>query len=251
MVGPQRLVPPPGFTLGPCIGGLAARTLVFAGVDANGHPCALKTIDPSAATDTLVHARFATERRAHTVGNGCRHVLPLVGPQATDEWLVTAWAHTGDLATWLENNLQSVSLTVLHVHRVVVALLQACKGLHERGVLHRDIKPSNILLDGEEIWLADFGLAALREPDGAWRALPREWAETNIGSPDWAAPELRTRTPDSAPTNDVFGVGKVWEVLASRAADEPPADKNRRIAMLNIDPTGRPTIEALLASFRA
>lgn len=242
------LTVPAGFTLGPCIGGMSGRTLVFAGVDASGQPCALKTIDPTVAGAALVQARFAAERTLHDVANGCANVLPLVGPQP-DAWLITAWAHTGDLGAWLDVHPRTQSAYTAQMPRVVTALLRACAALHALGIVHRDIKASNVLLDGDDVWLADFGLAARREADGVWRALPPEWTETSIGSPDWAAPELLLPAPQSSPANDVFGVGKVWHALAARGANEPAGHAALRAQMLHADPATRPTIPELLAAF--
>ena len=51
--------------------------------------------------------------------------------------------------------------------------------MHLLGVLHRDVKPANILIDAyNNAGLADFGLAALIDPDNAarealWRPSPR------------------------------------------------------------------------------
>src|SRR5262245_10825358 len=43
-------------------------------------------------------------------------------------------------------------------------LLEAVAVIHEVKILHRDIKPSNVLIDAHHhLWLADFGLAQLKE----------------------------------------------------------------------------------------
>lgn len=44
----------------------------------------------------------------------------------------------------------------------LVPLLRALDEAHRHGVLHRDIKPENILVDGDRVFLTDFGLATLK-----------------------------------------------------------------------------------------
>ncbi len=69
----------------------------------------------------------------------------------------------------------------------LVAILRALDQAHRHGVLHRDIKPENILVDGERVFLTDFGLATIRagatgDPAGA----------NVIASPLHAPPETFT-----------------------------------------------------------
>jgi eukaryotic-like serine/threonine-protein kinase len=52
-------------------------------------------------------------------------------------------------------------LTPPRVAGIGVQILDALTAAHESGVMHRDIKPNNILLDGDRVVLADFGIAAI------------------------------------------------------------------------------------------
>src|SRR5262245_28881140 len=46
------------------------------------------------------------------------------------------------------------------VARIGIAIAQALKHAHDRGVIHRDLKPANLLIDGQDhVKLADFGIA--------------------------------------------------------------------------------------------
>ncbi len=69
----------------------------------------------------------------------------------------------------------------------LVSILQALDEAHRHGVLHRDIKPENILVDGDRVFLTDFGLATIKagahgDPAGA----------NVIASPLHAPPETFT-----------------------------------------------------------
>lgn len=245
----MAVVAPDGFTLGPCVGGLAGRTLVFAGMDSRGRPCALKTLDPAARGVPTAEARFAAEQKRHQQAHGCAHVVPLLETR-NDEWMVLAWAHGGDLGALLHDEERATTLTESRVVEIVTALATGVEAIHARGLVHRDIKPSNVLLDGESIWIADFGIAAERSSDGIWRALPEPWIETEIGSPDWAAPELLTNRPITHPANDLFGIGKTWHALATHLQNENKRFVAMRARLLFDEYEKRPTAVELLAGLR-
>ena len=244
----RTVIAPKGFTLGPCTGGLSGRALVFAGLDPNGQPVALKTLDPT-AVDPLSIARFLSECRLHRLADGAPHVLPLV-PCVEHEWLIMRWAHGGSFDMVLDQWRSTRAVSGHRVNDIVMGLLTACEALAARGIVHRDIKPSNVLLDGDTIWLSDFGIAADLDANGVWQSLPAPWVETEVGSAGWAAPELHLHPQNISPANDIYSVGKVWSVLADLAVDDSPAARSLRALLLASDPRDRPTAGVALQRLR-
>jgi serine/threonine-protein kinase len=108
---------------------------------------------------------------------------------------------------------------------VLVQVARALAVMHGRGIVHRDLKPANILLDGERVKVADFGLAGLVEgaPLGETRevdstispALTRTGAI--LGTPLYMAPELAQGARNATPAADVFSLGVVaYELLSGK-----------------------------------
>lgn len=75
--------------------------------------------------------------------------------------------------------------------------------MHFKGILHRDLKPPNVLLKGNEVKIADFGLAR-KEQDSLASDITLE-----IGTPAYMAPELFVAddnlSPGPARSEDVNG----------------------------------------------
>lgn len=138
-------------------------------------------------------------------------------------------------------------------------LLAALAATHRHGIVHRDVKPANVLLDGDRVVLADFGIAAFE--DGT--AL----TATNllIGSPQYLAPE---RINGSAgPASDLWSLGvtlyfavtgatpferaDAQSVLAAVLTQEPPLVSGPLgpviEGLLRKDPAERLTIDAAVA----
>jgi len=208
-----------------------------------GAPCAVKLFDSSVAGDDLLAARFRAECAHHTRASSCPHILP-IQTAGIDGCLILRWAHHGDL----ERRVQvGGSPSHAEVIRIVSSLLVACTALQRIDIVHRDIKPSNILLDRDSIWLADFGLAAHREPSGAWRSVPDPWREIEIGTPHWVAPELVIDPAKTSPANDVYGIARVWLALSPSVS---PAEASLCHRMLDPSPTARPSAGEALAELQ-
>lgn len=78
---------------------------------------------------------------------------------------------------------------------------------HQQNTIHRDIKPANLILGtGNKLWVADFGLAKLRDQDDG---LSR--TGDMIGTPRYMAPEQVRGVSDER--SDIYSLGvTLWEL---------------------------------------
>ena len=112
--------------------------------------------------------------------------------------------------------------------------LQAANALHyahRQGVLHRDVKPANLILDGETVWVADFGLAKMSNTEGLTAT------GDILGTLQYLPPECLTGDADVR--SDVYGLGAtLYEMLTL----EPPyaADSPAKLIKLVADTDPRP-----------
>ena len=88
--------------------------------------------------------------------------------------------------------------------RIVMAVAEALKHAHERGLIHRDIKPENVILtkDGN-VKLADLGLARLTA-DEKWAMSEAGMA---IGTPYYISPEQVRGQVDVDTRADIYSLG--------------------------------------------
>jgi eukaryotic-like serine/threonine-protein kinase len=99
--------------------------------------------------------------------------------------------------------------------RIATAVAGALDYAHQHGFVHRDIKPDNIMLSGDQVLVADFGVArAVSEVQDKLTA-----TGMTVGTPTYMSPEQASgdRTLDGR--SDIFALGCVlYEMLAG----EPP-----------------------------
>jgi serine/threonine protein kinase len=162
---------------------------------------ALKVIRPELASDEDFRRRFEVESR---LAASIDHpgVVPVYGAGEADDVLYVAmrWVEGRDLRRLLADE------GPLEPERAVDLLARLADGLdaaHAGGLIHRDIKPANVLLEGEEAFLSDFGLA--RTTSGG--------DETQVGgvvgTVDYLAPELADGGT-ATPASDIYALGCVF-----------------------------------------
>lgn len=133
----------------------------------------------------------------------------------------------------LRDLLRTGELAPKTAFEVVRQLCDALDAAHALGLVHRDLKPENVLLnDLGNAKLADFGLAKLRNIDGAPRTLTGE-LET-LGTPHYMAPEQIERPRSVDQRADLFSLGVLfYELLTSElplGRFQPPS------ALVPVDP---------------
>ncbi|MCA9086506.1 MAG: serine/threonine protein kinase, partial [Planctomycetaceae bacterium] len=101
------------------------------------------------------------------------------------------------------------------IARLGAEVASALAHAHEKQTIHRDIKPGNLLLDEDgKIWVADFGVAKIRDDDS-------NLSRTGdlIGTPRFMAPEQLRGCYDER--SDIYSLGvTLYEMVSgSRAFD--------------------------------
>jgi len=112
--------------------------------------------------------------------------------------------------------------------KIVIAVAEAMKHAHERGLIHRDIKPENVILtkDGH-VKLADLGLARLTA-DEKWAMAEAGMA---IGTPYYISPEQVRGQVDVDIRADIYSLGAtLYHMVTGRVPypGDTPAEVMRK-----------------------
>jgi serine/threonine-protein kinase len=192
-------------------GGMAS--VVLAHDAQSGRPVALKVLHAELAS-TVGADRFKREIR---VAASLQHpnILGILDSGETPGgqlWFTMPFVEGENAYERLEKIRQYPTDEAL---RIITAAASALDYAHEKGVVHRDIKPDNILLAGDEVLVADFGVAR------AVSEVAQKLTATGmlVGTPTYMSPEQATGDKAIDGRSDIFALGCVlYEMLAG----EPP-----------------------------
>jgi serine/threonine protein kinase len=198
-------------------GGMAT---VFLARDPEEKPVALKLLNPELAP-TVGADRFRREIR---VAARLQHpnilgvldsgvaTVPLGGGTVDFLWFTMPFVQGQNV--WERFEKEGV-VGAPEVVRIGRAVADALAYAHAQGVVHRDIKPDNILLDGDQVLVADFGVAR------AVSEVAEKLTATGmvVGTPTYMSPEQASGEKEIDGRTDTFALGCVlYELLAG----EPP-----------------------------
>jgi eukaryotic-like serine/threonine-protein kinase len=192
-------------------GGMAS--VVLARDARDGRPVALKVLHPELAS-TVGADRFKREIR---VAANLQHpnILGILDAGQTEHgqlWFTMPFVEGENVYERLQREQQLAPAEAL---RIATAAAGALAYAHAHGVVHRDMKPDNILLSGEEILVADFGVAR------AVSEVAEKLTATGmiVGTPTYMSPEQASGDKAIDGRSDIFGLACVlYEMLAG----EPP-----------------------------
>jgi serine/threonine protein kinase/Tol biopolymer transport system component len=175
--------------------GRGGFAVVFRALDERlGRPVALKILSPALASSSPeFRRRFIAESRAAAAVDD-PHIIPVYEAGEADGVLFIAMRYVagGDLRQVLE---REGALAPDRAADFVSPVASALDAAHSTGLVHRDVKPGNILVDArvgrpDHVYLSDFGIvkgAALGSLTGV--------GSSNLGTPDYMAPEQISGQP--------------------------------------------------------
>ena len=175
--------------------GRGGFAVVFRALDERlGRPVALKILSPALASSSPeFRRRFIAESRAAAAVDD-PHIIPVYEAGEADGVLFIAMRYVagGDLRQVLERDGAMAPDRAADFVSPVASALDAA---HGAGLVHRDVKPGNILVDAraglpDHVYLSDFGIvkgAALGSLTGV--------GSSNLGTPDYMAPEQISGQP--------------------------------------------------------
>ena len=176
-----------------------------------GRTVALKLLNPELAASEEFRERFVREARAAAELEH-PNIVPVydAGEVEGRLYLAMKFIEGTDLARLLD---QEGRLGPERTMPLLEQLASALDAAHDHGLIHRDVKPANALLDGDRLYLTDFGLTRRVDSTRPLTATGRA-----VGTAAYLAPEQIRGEPLDRRV-DVYALGCVmYQCLAG----EPP-----------------------------
>jgi serine/threonine-protein kinase len=176
-----------------------------------GRVVALKLLNPELAASEEFRERFVREARAAAELEH-PNIVPVydAGEVEGRLYLAMKFIEGTDLAHLLE---QEGRLNPDRVMPLLEQLASALDAAHKNGLIHRDVKPANALLEGDRLYLTDFGLTRRVDSTRPLTATGRA-----VGTAAYLAPEQIRGEPLDRRV-DVYALGCV---LFQCLSGEPP-----------------------------
>jgi serine/threonine-protein kinase len=176
-----------------------------------GRTVALKLLNPELAASEEFRERFIREARAAAELEH-PNIVPVydAGEVEGRLYLAMKFIEGTDLAHVLE---KEGSLSPERTMALLQQLADALDVAHDHGLIHRDVKPANALLDGDRLYLTDFGLTRRVDSTRPLTATGRA-----VGTAAYLAPEQIRGEPLDRRV-DVYALGCV---LFQCLAGKPP-----------------------------
>ena len=196
-----------------------------------GRRVAVKELAGPLASMPEVRERFRREARA-LARISSPHVVQVFDLyQEGDRQFLSMELCEGDsLAARLR---ESGRLSAQEAARLGAQIAEGLASAHGRGVIHRDLKPANVLFSGDDIKVADFGLARMGDS-----AMTQEGAV--MGTPTYMAPE-QTRGAAVDARADLYALGCVlFEMLSGKP---PYSGAVREVLLAHASPAPPPALD--------
>jgi serine/threonine protein kinase len=176
-----------------------------------GRTVALKLLNPELAASEEFRERFIREARAAAELEH-PNIVPVydAGEVEGRLYLAMKFIEGTDLARLLE---EKGHLPAEQTMALLTQLAEALDVAHDHGLIHRDVKPANALLDGERLYLTDFGLTRRVDSTRPLTATGRA-----VGTAAYLAPEQIRGEPLDRRV-DVYALGCV---LFQCLSGQPP-----------------------------
>lgn len=223
--------------------GKGGQARTFAGEDRDGTAVVIKELRFAQLEDWKAYELFQREVRvlqqlSHPAIPRCLNSFEVDNAGDTCFYLVLERVPGQSLAERLAAGWRPDEAAV---RRLALAVLEVLSYLHSLAppVIHRDLKPSNLVLDGERVYLVDFG--AVQD------ALRPEGSSTVIGTFGYMAPEQLTGR--AVPQSDLYALGgTLVHLLSGRSPAELPQRELKLDfgAYVHVTPAFRSWLETLL-----